>query len=587
MVFIFDCYITYPDWFVLLVNSFVPMSLVDWIILIASLIFISFYGIYKSRNARSMETYLRGDYSLPWYTVALSVMATQASAITFLSAPGQAYMDGMRFVQFYFGLPLAMIVICAVVVPIYHNLRVYTAYEFLENRFDLKTRSLAAFLFLIQRGIASGLTIFAPAIILSTLLNWNIYLTNLFIGGVVIVYTVTGGTKAVSYTQLGQMAIIITGMLIAGFLVVNNLPENVSFGNAVEIAGKMGKMNVVDFNFDLTNQYNIWSGLIGGFFLSLSYFGTDQSQVSRYLNAKSIAQNRLGLIFNGLVKIPMQFAILFIGAILFVFYLFHPNPLHFNRVEMNKIKQSSLAAEFSGIEHKFNVNQEKINQLATQAANSLNRNESVFFNQNIEQLKLLHEENKRLKDAGNQIMLKNDPGANVKDVNYIFLSYVLTYLPHGIIGLLIAVIMAASMSSTSSELNALASTTIIDIYKRNYGKNKTDRHFYNASRIATVFWGIYAIVVANLAINLGSLIEAVNKLGSYFYGTILGIFLVAFFFKKIKGGTAFYAALIAEIIVILSALYTPVSFLWFNVIGAVAVILIAHLLQPIMQKINR
>jgi solute:Na+ symporter, SSS family len=560
------------------------MSSLDWTILIASLIFISIYGIYKSRNARNMETYLRGDNSLPWYAVALSVMATQASAITFLSAPGQAYVDGMRFIQFYFGLPLAMIVLCAVVVPIYHNLKVYTAYEFLEKRFDLKTRSLAAFLFLTQRGIASGLTIFAPAIILSTLLGWNIYLTNLFIGVVVIIYTVTGGTKAVSYTQLGQMAVIITGMFIAGFLVVHNLPENVSFGNAVEIAGKMGKMNVVDFDFDITNQYNVWSGIIGGFFLALSYFGTDQSQVSRYLNSKSIGQNKLGLIFNGLVKIPMQFAILFIGAILFVFYLFHPNPIHFNRVELNKIKQSDYAVEFSAIENRFNINQERINQLASNAATSLNEENTIVFNQNIDELKVLKDENRKLKDASHNIMLKNDPGANVSDVNYIFLSYVLNYLPHGIIGLLIAVIMAASMSSTSSELNALASTTIIDIYRRNFGKNKTDRHFYHASKVATVIWGIYAIIVANLAINLGSLIEAVNKLGSYFYGTILGIFLVAFFFRKIKGGTAFYAALLAEIIVILSALYTPVTFLWYNVIGAVGVVVIAHLLDLFMKK---
>ena len=567
------------DHFILLVNTVIWMSAIDWSILIASLLFISIYGIYKSRNARSMETYLRGDNSLPWYAVALSVMATQASAITFLSAPGQAYVDGMRFVQFYFGLPLAMIVLCAVVVPIYHNLKVYTAYEFLENRFDLKTRSLAALLFLIQRGIASGLTIFAPAIILSTLLGWNIYLTNLFIGTIVIIYTVTGGTKAVSYTQLGQMAVIITGMFIAGFLVVHYLPENVSFGSAVEIAGKMGKMNVIDFNFDLQNQYNVWSGVIGGFFLALSYFGTDQSQVSRYLNSKSIGQNRLGLIFNGLVKIPMQFAILFIGAILFVFYLFHPNPIHFNRVEIDKIKSSSYADEFSGLESRFNINQVKINQLATKAANALNAENTVVFNQNIEELKTLKDENRKLKDASHEIMLKNDPGANVRDVNYIFLSYVLTYLPHGIIGLLIAVIMAASMSSTSSELNALASTTIIDIYRRNFGKNKTDNHFYRASKVATVIWGIYAIIVACLAINLGSLIEAVNKLGSYFYGTILGIFLVAFFFRKIKGGTAFYAALLAEILVILSAIYTPISFLWYNVIGALAVIIIAHIMH--------
>ena len=534
-----------------------------------------------------METYLRGDNSLPWYAVALSVMATQASAITFLSAPGQAYVDGMRFVQFYFGLPLAMIVLCAVVVPIYHNLKIYTAYEYLENRFDLKTRSLAALLFLIQRGIASGLTIFAPAIILSTLLNWNIYLTNIFIGGIVIIYTVTGGTKAVSYTQLGQMAIIILGMCIAGFLVVHYLPDNVSFINAVKIAGKMDKLNIIDFNFDITNQYNVWSGVIGGFFLALSYFGTDQSQVSRYLNSKSIGQNRLGLIFNGLVKIPMQLAILFLGAILFVFYLFHPNPIHFNQVELNKIKVSEYSQEFIYIEDEFNKNQEKINGFANNAATALNTEDPQNFDANINELKKLRDENKILKEKGYELMLRNDPGANVKDVNYIFLSYVLTYLPHGIIGLLIAVIMAASMSSTSSELNALASTTIIDIYMRNFGKDKVPGHFYKAAKVATVLWGIYAIIVACLAINIGSLIEAVNKLGSYFYGTILGIFLVAFFFKKIKGGNAFFAALLAEGIVVLSAFYTPVSFLWYNVIGAISVIVIAHILQPLNIKLFR
>lgn len=555
------------------------MSALDWSILVSSLVFITVYGIYKSRGTKNTEGYLRGDNSLPWYAVGLSVMATQASAITFLSGPGQAYTDGMRFVQFYFGLPLAMILICIFVVPVYHRLKVYTAYEFLETRFDLKTRSLAALLFLIQRGIASGLTIYAPAIILSTLLGWNIYITNVLIGGIVIIYTVAGGTKAVSYTQLGQMAIILAGMFFAGILIVYNLPEGVGFTDAIRIAGKMGKMNVLDFKLDFFNQYNVWSGLIGGMFLSLSYFGTDQSQVSRYLSARSVSENRLGLLFNGLVKIPMQFCILFIGVILFVFYLFQPAPLLFNKVEMEKVKKSVYAGEFDKTETAFNDNQRQINIIAGKASQAINNKDDDSFAKNAEQLKMRIEKSKSLKQEGIAIMEKNDPSAATEDVNYIFLSYVLEYMPHGIVGLLIALIFAASMSSTSSELNALASTSVIDIYKRNFRTNKTDAHYLSASKWFTVGWGIYAILVAQLSTNLGSLIEAVNKLGSYFYGTILGIFIIAFLFKRITGSTPFYAAIIAEVGVVLCAVFTPISFLWYNVIGALLVIIIAHLLH--------
>ncbi len=540
------------------------MSILDWIVLLASLVFIAAYGIYKSRGSKNIESYLKGDNEMPWYSVGFSIMATQASAITFLSAPGQAYMDGMRFVQFYFGLPIAMIIISTVFLPIYYKLKVYTAYEFLENRFDLKTRALAAFLFLIQRGLAAGLTIYAPSIILSSILGWNIYLTNLFIGGIVVIYTVTGGSKAVSYTQMGQMAIILFGMLVAGIMVVKLLPPDVSFSEATHIAGKLGKLNIIDFKFDIHNQYNIWSGLIGGLFLSLSYFGTDQSQVARYLSGKSISQSRMGLLMNGLVKIPMQFSILFIGALLFVFFIFNSPPIFFNKVEVEKIKTSAYATDFNKLENRYTeLNEEKKN-----IAVALN-------NENISQLKEIDAEQKSLKKEATLLMEKNDSKANTNDTNYVFLYFVMNYLPAGLIGLLIAVIFAASMSSTSSELNALASTTIIDIYKRSIKTNGSETHYLNASKMATVLWGVYAIMVAMFANKLGSLIEAVNKLGSYFYGTILGIFLVAFFVKSVKGSATFYAALISEAIVIYCALNTSISFLWYNVIGAVMVILFA------------
>jgi solute:Na+ symporter, SSS family len=477
------------------------MSGIDWTILVISLLAIVSFGYYKSRGVRSTEAYLRGDNSLPWYTVGLSVMATQASAITFLSAPGQAYTDGMRFVQFYFGLPLALIVVCAVMVPIYHRLKVYTAYEYLESRFDLKTRSLAAFLFLIQRGIASGLTIFAPAIILSVLLGWNIYITIVFIGSVVILYTVLGGTKAVSYTQLMQMGIILTGMGIAGVLIFSNLPEGIGLNESLTLSGKLGKMNVVDTEFNLDNQYNIWSGLIGGFFLSLSYFGTDQSQVSRYLGSRSEGQSKLGLIFNGLVKIPMQFSILLIGVFLFSFYMLNTPPVFFNEVELDKARKGIFSREISTLEKEHVRLHEQIALSAEKIARS-EGNEADLAG-----LKSLYAESRKVRSAVIYFIEKGDPLANKKDVNYIFLSYVLNYLPHGIIGLLIAVILAASMSSTSSELSALASTFVVDIYRRNAKKERGDEHYYKASRWATFGWGVYAIGVAMLCTNLGSLIE--------------------------------------------------------------------------------
>lgn len=553
------------------------MSAVDWLVLLTTLIFIAVYGIYKSRGNTSIEGYLLGNNTLPWYAVGLSIMATQASAITFLSAPGQAFTDGMRFIQFYFGLPLAMVVLSITVVPLFHRMKVYTAYEYLENRFDLKTRSLGALLFLIQRGLAAGLTIYAPAIILSSLLGWNIYLTNIFIGGIVIIYTVAGGTRAVSYTQLGQMTVILGGIALAAWLLFQMLPEHLSLREVVTIAGKTGKMNLVDLSFDLSNRYNIWSGLIGGFFLALSYFGTDQSQVGRYLSGKSVTESRMGLLLNGMVKIPMQLFILFIGALLYVFYIFQPQPLFFNRVETDKIMKSEKAAEYLLLEQEFEKNRLEKRDVTLTMIEAVRTGDEPSANRSAA---LLTEKNNRADEMRRDVkeMIKaGDPLADANDTNYIFLRFVLDHLPAGVIGLLIAVIFAASMSSTSSELNALASTTVVDIYKRSIHTNGSEGHYVKASRGATILWGVYAIGVAMFANQLGSLIEAVNILGSLFYGTILGIFLTGFYFKRIGGNAVFYASLIAQAVVVLCYFFTGISFLWYNLIGCVTVVMVAHL----------
>lgn len=558
------------------------MSWLDWLVLISSLVFISGYGIWKSRGQKNIESYLKGDNSIPWYMVGLSIMATQASAITFLSAPGQAYTDGMRFVQYYFGLPIAMVVLSIFFLPIYHRLNIYTAYEFLEQRFDQKTRVFTSILFLTQRGLASGLTLYAPALILSALLGWNIYYTNLFIGAFVILYTVLGGSKAVSYTHLQQMTIIFIGMFIAGYMIVRLLPAEIGFTDAIKMGGKLGKMNVIDLNFDLNNKYNIWSGLIGGFFLALSYFGTDQSQVSRYISAKDLKQSRMGLLMNGLIKVPMQFFILLIGVLLFVFYQFKPAPLFFNSNEVSKLESSLYAKDWQQINQSHTALFEK----KKLAAFGLNQAIGAGKDSEIETQKAVlvqtEKEMKGLRKQATDLMKLNDPKAETDDTNYIFLRYVIDYLPHGLIGLLIAVIFAASMQSKSAELNALASCTMVDIYKRSFVKNASDAHYLKASKWATGLWGVYAIGVAMFANKLGSLIEAVNVLGSLFYGTILGIFLVAFMFKKIIGGSTFYAAVLAEAIVLYLYFFTSISFLWFNLFGSALVMIfsfIFHFLQ--------
>ncbi|OYU96928.1 MAG: sodium:solute symporter [Bacteroidetes bacterium B1(2017)] len=560
------------------------MSTLDWIVLLISLLSIAGYGMYKSRGSTNIESYLKGDHSIPWYMVGLSIMATQASAITFLSAPGQAYTDGMRFVQYYFGLPIAMVVLCIFFLPIYHRLNIYTAYEFLESRFDQKTRVFTSLLFLTQRGLASGLTLYAPSLILSALLGWNIYYTNLFIGSIVITYTVFGGSKAVSYTHLQQMTIIFIGMFLAGFMIVKMLPDDIGFTDAIKIGGKLGKMNVIDTHFDLNNKYNIWSGLIGGFFLALSYFGTDQSQVSRYISAKDLRQSRLGLIMNGIIKVPMQFFILLIGVLLFVFYQFKPAPIFFNNTETSKLENSIYKGEWDQIKTESNVLFEQRKQYALALNQSIKTNNEAQIELNAEALKQNQKQVTVLRERSTKLMVKNDPKAETNDTNYIFLRYVIDYLPHGLIGLLIAVIFAASMQSKSAELNSLASCTIIDIYKRSFKKEASDAHYLKASKITTALWGCYAIFVAMFANKLGSLIEAVNVLGSLFYGTILGIFLVAFFFKKLVGSSTFYAAVLAELIVLGLYFFSDISFLWFNLVGSALVILFSFLIQMFTPK---
>ena len=560
------------------------MSWLDWAVLIASLVFISGYGIWKSRGQKNIDTYLKGDNNIPWFMVGLSIMATQASAITFLSAPGQAFTDGMRFVQYYFGLPIAMVVLSIFFLPIYHKLNIYTAYEFLEQRFDQKTRVFTSFLFLTQRGLASGLTLYAPALILSALLGWNIYYTNLFIGAFVILYTVLGGSKAVSYTHLQQMTIIFIGMFIAGYMIVSLMPAEVGFTDAIKMGGKLGKMNVIDLELDFSNKYNIWSGLIGGFFLALSYFGTDQSQVSRYIGAKDLKQSRMGLLMNGLIKVPMQFFILLIGVLLFVFYQFKPAPLFFNSNEINKLEQSKYAADWQQIQQSHQALSGKKQVAAFGLNQALETGNEAQMKEHQAELVQTEIEIKALKKQATDLMKLNDPKAETDDTNYIFLRYVIDYLPHGLIGLLIAVIFAASMQSKSAELNALASCTMVDIYKRSFVKEASDAHYLKASKVATALWGVFAIAVALFANKLGRLIEAVNVLGSLFYGTILGIFLVAFMFKSIKGGNAFYAAVLAEAFVLYLYFFTNITFLWYNLIGVVLVIVFSFIFQFLQTK---
>ncbi|WP_460218536.1 sodium:solute symporter family protein [Psychroserpens sp. MEBiC05023] len=558
------------------------MQTLDWIVLISTLLIIVAYGTYQSRGSKNVQDYLKGGNSSKWWTIGLSVMATQASAITFLSTPGQAFNDGMGFVQFYFGLPIAMVVICMVFIPLYHRLKVYTAYEFLEDRFDLKTRTLTAILFLIQRGLAAGITIFAPAIILSAVLGWNLLLLNIIIGILVIIYTVSGGTKAVNVTQKHQMIVIFTGMLIAFFLIIDKLPEGITFSKALDIAGASGKMEVLDFSFSLDNRYTFWSGMIGGTFLMLSYFGTDQSQVQRYLSGKSLKEMQIGMMFNGLLKVPMQFFILLVGVMVFVFYQFNQAPVNFNPTATEVVLNSQYADEYRTIQEKQNDVFSMKKAAIAEYSNTNGKVDPEVIAKYNAQSDLLRAEARALIDkAGDSQNVKVE--SNDKD--YVFLNFILNNLPRGLIGLLLAVILSAAMSSTASELNALASTTTMDLYKRNTPE-KSETEMVSASRWFTLAWGIIAIGVACVANLAENLIQLVNIIGSIFYGNVLGIFLLAFFFKFIKANAVFTAALITQVIVIGLFLlneydYINLPFLWLNFVGCFIVIVIAYLIQSI------
>lgn len=555
------------------------MALLDWIILGSTLLFIVAYGVWKTRGSKDVDDYVRGGDNVKWWTIGLSVMATQASAITFLSTPGQAFHDGMGFVQFYFGLPLAMIVICLIFIPIYKKLKVFTAYEMLEGRFDLKTRTLTAILFLVQRGLAAGITIFAPSIILSAVLGWDLRTLNVIIGILVIIYTVSGGTKAVSVTQKQQMFIIMLGMFFAFFFILGALPADVPFGKALKIAGANNKLNILDFTFDTNNRYTFWSGITGGFFLALAYFGTDQSQVQRYLSGKSIRESQLALVFNGIFKIPMQFFILLVGAMVFVFYQYNASPLNFNPAATEAVMESEYAEDYKALEedHKQLEMDKRIAQHAFSGALELKEYNAI--EQAKQDIIKINERERTSRDAAKELIAKANTAVETNDKDYVFIHFILNNLPVGLIGLLLAVILSAAMSSTASELNALGTITALDLYKRNQKKERDPKHYLMATKGFTLLWGIIAICIANVANLFDNLIQLVNIIGSIFYGNVLGIFLLAFFFKFVKGNAVFVAAIVTQIIVIIGWYMDWMSYLWLNAFGCVLVIVLAIITQ--------
>lgn len=555
------------------------MNTLDWIVMLGTLFAIVAYGIWKTRHVKTSRSYLRGDDDLKWWTIGLSIMATQASAITFLSTPGQAYADGMRFVQFYFGMPIAMVFLCVVVLPIYYRLKVYTAYEYLENRFDLKTRTLTAILFLIGRGLAAGLTIYAPSIILSAIMGWSLNWTIFLMGIFVIFYTVLGGTKAVSVTQKQQMVVILTGMFLAAAILVFQLPKDISFNDAVSLAGKMGKLNTVDFNFTWENRYNFWTGMFASVFLFLSYFGTDQSQVQRYLSGKSLTESRLGLLFNGIFKVPMQFLILFVGILVFVFFQFNRPPIHFNNANVEKLENTAAASRYNELDQQHATLFAEQQVVMRQLLEGLDQNNETIVNQSQTRIQELRNQDNAIREEVKSLITEQRPEAKTNDTDYVFLTFVINYLPVGIVGLLLAVIFSAAWSSTSSELSALSTTTVVDMYRRSFVKEATDRHYLRASKWFTVLWGSLALGFALIADLFENLIQAVNIIGSLFYGTILGIFLVAFFMKKIGGTAVFIAAIISEGIVVALYFLENIAFLWLIPIGVGSVMLFSWLLE--------
>lgn len=557
------------------------MSLLDWVVLILTLFLVVLYGVYKGRATKDIDGYYRSSRQLPWYMVMLSVIGTQASAVTFLSGPGQAYTDGMRFLQYYFGLPLAMIVLCITFVPIFHKLNIYTAYEYLEKRFDRKTRTFTAFLFLLSRALATGISVYAPSIILSSVLGWNIYLTNLIMGGIVILYSISGGARAVAYTQQLQLVIIFSGLFIAAGLLIRMLPEGVGFTEAIDIGREMGKMNVIttgitENGFNWNDRFNIFSGLIGGFFLALSYFGTDQSQVGRYLTASSIKESRIGLIMNGIVKIPMQYFILVIGVLVFVYYMFHTSPLFFNQLAVDKLKGTAYHDQVVALEKE----QELISQEKKKILTEWNAGQHEVV-----KLKMrdISSRQQLLRKKVMDIVKESGLPIEQSDTNYIFIRFVMDHMPKGLIGLLIAVIFLAAWGSISATLNSLSSSTLIDFHKIHINTNPSPDEEFSLSRMYTLVWGVFCIIFAQFATNLGSLIEAVNILGSWFYGVMLGIFLVAFYLKKVGGNAVFYAAIGGEAIVLSMYVFTGIGWLWLNAIGALAVVGLAFIIQQVIQ----
>lgn len=567
------------------------MHTIDWVVLVFTLLFIVFYGLWKTRKVNSTESYLLGDRELKWWTIGLSIMATQASAITFLSTPGQAFDDGMRFAQFYFGLPLAMVILAVFVLPIFYRLKVYTAYEYLEQRFDVRMRQFTGFLFLLGRGLAAGITIYAPAIILSLVLGWSLNWTIGVMGVLVIFYTMSGGTTAVSQTQKQQMIIIMGGLVAAFIILITKLPADISFSDSVGVAGKMGKLNIVDFKFDLENKYNMWSALFGGTFLFLSYFGTDQSQVARYLSGKTLTESRLGLLFNGIFKVPMQFFVLFVGIMVFMFYQFTQPPVHFNPSNLAKIEADAASQnELRDLQTKYTeVFTQKQNEIRTMVS-ALNSDDELSINQSQIALKSLNQEDAKIRKEVDNLLKKYSERTgekiDVQDKDYVFMSFVTQHLPKGLVGLLLAVIFSAAMSSIASELSALASCTTVDFYKRSWNKNKSDAHYLKSAKMFTLIWGGIAILFAAFASLAENLIQFVNIVGSLFYGTILGVFVVAFFFEKVKSKAVFAGAIIGELVVltIFTLDYLEViqlAYLWLNMIGCVVVVLVSVMLQPI------
>ena len=558
------------------------MSVLDWLVLVVTLFLVVIYGVYKGKATKDINGYYRSGRQLPWYMVMLSIVGTQASAVTFLSGPGQSYTDGMRFLQYYFGLPLAMVVLCITFVPMFHKLNIYTAYEFLEKRFDRKTRTFIAFLFLLSRALATGISVYAPAIILSSVLGWNIYVTNVIMGGIVILYSISGGARAVAYTQQLQLAIIFAGLFLAAFLLLNMLPTGMGFSEALALGKQMGKMNVIttgitEEGFDWNDRFNIFSGVIGGFFLALSYFGTDQSQVGRYLTASSIRESRIGLIMNGIVKIPMQYFILLIGVLVFVYYMFNTSPLFFNQLAVDKLKATAYKEQVMKIEEDHTKLTAQKKQLLGQWENGDQQKIALA-------LKSISDQEQGNRKKIKDLVKESGIAIEQSDTNYIFIRFVTDHMPKGLVGLLIAVIFLAAWGSISATLNSLSSSTLIDFHKIHINKNPTASEEFSLSRLYTLFWGMFCIIFAQFATNLGSLIEAVNILGSWFYGVMLGVFLVAFYLKRVGGNAVFIAAIVGEILVLLMYGFTNIGWLWLNAIGALAVPLFSLVLQPFFKK---